>query len=98
MVARRCWGVKTVCHKQSKLAEELFVPDPHTGYVQKWIEVYKQRDAGNRHAMMKAIREATRGFVGVTDVPAVDFIPELIELYPDVKVYSDYSLYMSTLR
>lgn len=35
---------------------------------------------------MKALREATRGFVGVTDVPAVDFIGELIELYPNVKV------------
>lgn len=57
-----------------------------TGYVQKWIEVYRQRDAGNRPALMKALREATRGFVGVTDVPAVDFIGELIELYPNVKV------------
>lgn len=56
------------------------------GYVQKWIEVYRQRDAGNRPALMKALREATRGFVGVTDVPAVDFIGELIELYPNVKV------------
>lgn len=36
--------------------------------------------------MMVALREATRGFVGVTDVPAVDFIGELIELYPNVKV------------
>lgn len=35
--------------------------------------------------MMVALREATRGFVGVTDVPAVDFIGELIELYPNVK-------------
>lgn len=57
-----------------------------TGYVQKWIEVYRQRDAGNRPAMMRALREATRGFVGVTDVPAVDFVGELIELYPNVKV------------
>lgn len=57
-----------------------------TGYVQKWIEVYKQRDAGNRPALMRALREATRGFVGVTDVPAVDFIGELVELYPNVKV------------
>jgi len=57
-----------------------------TGYVKKWIEVYRQRDAGNRPALMKALREATRGFVGVTDVPAVDFIGELVELYPNVKV------------
>ncbi|KUI55028.1 hypothetical protein VP1G_02384 [Cytospora mali] len=69
-----------VCHGGSQMLGR------EDSYVQKWIEVYRQRDAGNRHAMLKAIREATRGFVGVTDVPAVDFIPELIELYPDVKV------------
>lgn len=83
-VARRCWAERIVrimcwatCGTQLTLG---------TAYVQKWIEVYRQRDAGNRPALMKALREATRGFVGVTDVPAVDFIGELIELYPNVKV------------
>lgn len=90
MVARKCWEERTVrIQKQDILGgtircgSDLNVP---TGYVQKWIEVYKQRDAGNRPAMMVALREATRGFAGVTDVPAVDFVGELIELYPNVKV------------
>ncbi|KAJ0115537.1 hypothetical protein J7T55_010359 [Diaporthe amygdali] len=69
-----------VCHGGSQMLGR------EDSYVQKWIEVYRQRDAGNRPALMKALREATRGFVGVTDVPAVDFIGELIELYPEVKV------------
>ncbi|KAK7705535.1 hypothetical protein SLS64_007902 [Diaporthe eres] len=69
-----------VCHGGSQMLGR------EDSYVQKWIEVYRQRDAGNRPALMKALREATRGFVGVTDVPAVDFVGELIELYPNVKV------------
>jgi hypothetical protein len=35
---------------------------------------------------MKLLRELTTGFVGVTDAPNFDFIPELVELYPDAKV------------
>lgn len=35
---------------------------------------------------MKALREATAGFVAMTDVPAFNFLPELMELYPDAKV------------
>lgn len=35
---------------------------------------------------LKHLRDATRGFVGTTDLPTIDFIPELIELYPDAKV------------
>lgn len=84
MVARRCWAGRTVrIERWATFGTRLTLG---TGYVQKWIEVYRQRDAGNRPAMMKALREATRGFVGVTDVPAVDFVGELIELYPNVKV------------
>lgn len=35
---------------------------------------------------MKLLRELTAGFVGVTDAPNFDFIPELVELYPAAKV------------
>lgn len=35
---------------------------------------------------MKLLKELTTGFVGVTDTPNFDFIPELVELYPDAKV------------
>jgi hypothetical protein len=36
--------------------------------------------------MMKTLQEVTAGFVGCTDVPMVNFLPELMELYPDAKV------------
>ena len=35
---------------------------------------------------MKALREATRGFVGTSDMPANQFVAELVELYPEAKV------------
>jgi len=35
---------------------------------------------------MKLLRELTTGFVGLTDTPNFDFIPELVELYPEAKV------------
>lgn len=36
--------------------------------------------------MMRLLREITAGFVGITDQPGILYIPELMELYPDVKV------------
>jgi hypothetical protein len=43
--------------------------------------------AGNdRPRMMRLLREITAGFVGITDQPGILYIPELMELYPDVKV------------
>lgn len=35
--------------------------------------------------MLEALEDAFSGFVGATDVTAIDFIPELMELYPDAK-------------
>ena len=35
---------------------------------------------------MKLLREVTAGFIGVADLPPLDFIPELMELYPEAKV------------
>lgn len=35
--------------------------------------------------MFKALEDVFSGFVGATDVTATDFIPELMELYPDAK-------------
>lgn len=36
--------------------------------------------------MLKCVRKATAGFVGTADLPPSDFVPELMELYPDAKV------------
>lgn len=35
---------------------------------------------------MRLLREATAGFVGITDMPGICFLPELMELYPDAQV------------
>ena len=36
--------------------------------------------------MLKHLREATAGYAGATDMPTVDFLPELLELYPEARV------------
>ncbi|KAH0497650.1 hypothetical protein TgHK011_004939 [Trichoderma gracile] len=56
------------------------------GYCKKWNQVYKYRREGNRPQLLKALADVFAGFVGATDVTAIDFIPELMELYPGVKI------------
>ncbi|KAM0264264.1 hypothetical protein ACHAQJ_000753 [Trichoderma viride] len=53
-------------------------------YVRLWCEIYANRQ--NKPLLMKVLRKATAGFVAVTDNPAVSFLAELVELYPDAKV------------
>lgn len=36
--------------------------------------------------MLRVLREITTGYAAVTDLPNTDFVPELLELYPDAKV------------
>ena len=36
--------------------------------------------------MMRLLHDITAGFVGITDQPGILYIPELMELYTDVKV------------
>lgn len=55
-----------------------------SAYVRKWIKVYELRH--DRPNLLKALREATRGFVAIADVPGNHFIEELQELYPEAKV------------
>lgn len=52
----------------------------------KWTQVYEAREAGEKATTLKLLRELVAGFAGVTDLPAIDFVPELLELYPDAKV------------
>lgn len=67
-----------VCHGGTQLLGR------EDAYVKKWIEVYKWRH--DKPRLMKALREATRGFVAIADVPGNHFIEELMELYPEAKV------------
>lgn len=58
----------------------------YIAYCKKWNQIYKYRREGNRAQLLNALADAFAGFVGATDVTAIDFIPELMELYPEAKV------------
>ncbi|KAI8625312.1 hypothetical protein F5Y19DRAFT_272689 [Xylariaceae sp. FL1651] len=51
-----------------------------------WLNAYKARRRGEKEETLKLVRKATAGFDAVADAPPNDFIPELVELYPDAKV------------
>jgi hypothetical protein len=51
-------------------------------YCRTWIKAYEARNAGDTELSLKLVRKATRGFVGTADLPAADFIPEMMEIYP----------------
>jgi hypothetical protein len=53
-------------------------------YVRKWLAVYEVKH--DRPKLLKALREATKGFVAITDTPGTHFIEELCEIYPDATV------------
>ncbi|KAK8068463.1 NAD dependent epimerase/dehydratase [Apiospora saccharicola] len=52
----------------------------------KWIAAYNARHRGDKPQCLKLLRELTRKYVGITDLPGIDFLAELRELYPDAKV------------
>ncbi|POR31922.1 Uncharacterized protein TPAR_07871 [Tolypocladium paradoxum] len=53
-------------------------------YTRLWCDVFRNRN--DKPVLMKLLREATAGFVGITDAPGTMFLPELLELYPNAKV------------
>ncbi|KAI6256352.1 hypothetical protein MCOR28_004683 [Pyricularia oryzae] len=53
-------------------------------YARRWVEVYEARH--DRPELLRRLREVTRGFVGITDMPGVHFVEELLELYPEARV------------
>ena len=60
--------------------------DPVLGFNRKWVAAYEARRRGDRRLCLKLLRELTRGYVGITDLPGIGFLPELRELYPDARV------------
>jgi hypothetical protein len=52
----------------------------------KWVQAYAAKRAGDKARTLKLVRELMSGFVGCADMPPLDFLPELLELYPDAKV------------
>lgn len=57
-----------------------------TAYCKTWIRAYEAKRRGDKEQTLKYVREATRGFVGTADLPTIDFVPEMVELYPEAKV------------
>ncbi|KAK8093023.1 nad dependent epimerase dehydratase [Apiospora kogelbergensis] len=55
-------------------------------YQRKWIAAYEARRRGDKERTLKLLRELTAGYVGITDLPGINFIPELREIYPGAKV------------
>lgn len=55
-------------------------------YRRTWIKAYEAREAGDKEETLKLVRKATAGFVATADLPPSDFIPEMMELYPEAKV------------
>ncbi|KLU87246.1 hypothetical protein MAPG_06247 [Magnaporthiopsis poae ATCC 64411] len=51
-----------------------------------WVEAYRAKRAGDFDRTCDLIRQLTDGFVGVADMPPIDFIPELMAVYPDARV------------
>ncbi|KAL8370017.1 hypothetical protein RB595_000397 [Gaeumannomyces hyphopodioides] len=51
-----------------------------------WVEAYKAKRAGDFGRTCELVRQLTDGFVGVTDMPPLDFVPELLAVYPDARV------------
>ena len=48
--------------------------------------MFKAKFEGKKEVALKLLREATAGFVAITDVPGNCLIPELQELYPNAEV------------
>ncbi|KAK8023658.1 hypothetical protein PG993_011724 [Apiospora rasikravindrae] len=55
-------------------------------YNRKWVAAYEARRRGDTELCLKLLRELTRGYVGITDLPGINFLPELRQLYPDARV------------
>ncbi|KAL8303332.1 hypothetical protein RB597_005107 [Gaeumannomyces tritici] len=51
-----------------------------------WVEAYKAKRAGDFGKTCELVRQLTDGFVGVADMPPLDFVPELLAVYPDARV------------
>ena len=45
-----------------------------------------QKRKGQKEEVLKAVREGCRGYAAITDMPPIFLLPEILELYPDLKV------------
>ncbi|KAJ6120965.1 NAD dependent epimerase/dehydratase [Penicillium sp. IBT 18751x] len=57
--------------------------------VQLWIQILRHWLSGSntdRPTMLRLLGEQMDGYAAITDAPGSQFVPELMELYPDAKV------------
>ncbi|KAK3944593.1 P-loop containing nucleoside triphosphate hydrolase protein [Diplogelasinospora grovesii] len=55
-------------------------------FTKKWVAAYQAKRAGDGPRTRKLIRELMAGYVGCTDMPPLNFLPELMDVYPDARV------------
>lgn len=58
-------------------------------HIRKWIDILRHTPCKNeedRRVVKEGLREQLRGYVAVTDSPPINFVEELVQLYPDAKV------------
>lgn len=60
--------------------------DVTSGFPKKFLDAFEARRAGDKQRTLKLLKDVTAGYVGCTDMPCIDFIPELVELHPEAKV------------
>ncbi|KAK4504250.1 hypothetical protein PRZ48_005166 [Zasmidium cellare] len=61
--------------------------DPY--HVKTWMDIISHmpyKSPADRTYVMKKLKEVTDGYVAVADTPHAQFVPELMELYPEAKV------------
>ena len=66
---------------------ELTLAPPHV--IQSWIHMYKHtpiRSLRDKEIVYNALRSGVDGYVGAVDGPIGQFIPEMLEIYPDAIV------------
>ncbi|KAJ5450412.1 NAD dependent epimerase/dehydratase [Penicillium daleae] len=57
--------------------------------IKQWMEILRCWLAGSesdREIMLRVLKRQLDGYAAVTDSPGAQFVPELMELYPDAKV------------
>ncbi|XDG03561.1 hypothetical protein ABKA04_003176 [Annulohypoxylon sp. FPYF3050] len=79
-------GVASIPTDPSKKVQVISAGYSRTDYCSTWIKAYDAREAGDKELTLKLVRKATAGFVATADLPPSDFMPEMMELYPDAKV------------
>ncbi|KAH9906953.1 P-loop containing nucleoside triphosphate hydrolase protein [Xylariomycetidae sp. FL2044] len=55
-------------------------------FSKRWVQAYEARQVGDKQKVLKLVRQQVTGYAACTDMPNVDFLPELLELNPEAKV------------